>query len=141
MLHFSGKRDFPFLDLILRSTIQHRKIPQFVAPRKKLLCGNSTQLYVLSNCRLFSSVVYVSVKEKISATSILLYNALILFASYCGSRTVVMNRIHSKHGGIWRTMHCRLCINCYRNRLVGQWGGGGGYHPQHPHTHIHQPFP
>jgi hypothetical protein len=23
------------------------------------------------------------------------------------------------HGGIWRTMHCRLCINCYGS---GNWG-------------------
>ncbi len=33
-----------------------------------------------------------------------------------------------KHVGIWRTMHCRLCINCYG---TGMWmcvkcGGGGG---------------
>ncbi len=36
------------------------------------------------------------------------------------------------HGGIWRTMHCRLCINCYG---TGQWEGMG-QHPLPPcHTH------
>jgi hypothetical protein len=41
------------------------------------------------------------------------------------------------HGGTpWRTMHCRLCINCYG---IGLWvcawrggGGGGGSPPQFP---------
>ena len=25
----------------------------------------------------------------------------------------VERTIHTSHGGTWRTMHCRLCINCY----------------------------
>jgi hypothetical protein len=31
-----------------------------------------------------------------------------------------------KHGGIWRTMHCRLCIGCYGAAASGAGGGGRG---------------
>jgi hypothetical protein len=27
------------------------------------------------------------------------------------------------HGGIWRTMHCRLCINCYGTGFGGRGRG------------------
>jgi hypothetical protein len=32
-------------------------------------------------------------------------------------------KVGHNHGGIWRTMHCRLCINCYG---TGKWVVGGG---------------
>ncbi len=41
--------------------------------------------------------------------------------------------LHFYHGGIWRAMHCRLCMDFYET------GGGGGFRspfpPQPPHTH------
>jgi hypothetical protein len=36
-----------------------------------------------------------------------------LAALMAGSFEQLTYRYTRRHGGIWRTMHCRLCINCY----------------------------
>ncbi len=38
-----------------------------------------------------------------------------------------LTKENADHEGIWRSVHCRLCINCYG---TAKWGGGGGVGPR-----------
>jgi hypothetical protein len=42
-------------------------------------------------------------------------------------RCTITHFMWAYRGSTWKTMHCRLCINCYGIRLTG--GGGGGLQP------------
>jgi len=45
------------------------------------------------------------------------------------------------HGGIWRTMHCRLCINCYGIGWVAPPPSLTGPVTRHPESSMAHPSP